>query len=327
MPSSVEELAADTESASEADVMLASAPHKRRASVGRRAALALAASLVVAAAGAIVSFARPAAVSTMEAALEVSADSASEMLPRMGCSNWEEMLIGEHLLVSSSERLCRSACEETPGCSAYNLEASGCTNKGSSTGKAANTCYVYAGTCKEQVNHCWDLYLQSNSTVPWSLHKERSGCQNWAFILLAQHSVRSMEQCAAKCTAEGAACKHFNYQVAGGLHGDRCRQGEDERGSCFLYREGCEVVPNACWDLYAYTSHRVTTTASPTTTGTPSVGASDYEDSALLAAAAERAASDDQAPAWAAVFRRALKRSASEDEAHELSRSSGGGSA
>jgi hypothetical protein len=185
---------------------------------------------------------------------------AATTVHRMGCSNWNELLIGEE--ANSSAVKCKALCSSTVGCHAYNVEeANSCPNKDGNEGKAKGTCYVFAKGCQEKQNNCWDLYKETNATNVDTMSKARTGCSNWASIKFKTFAGLSAQQCGAKC-AEEPSCKHYNIQVS---DNPAC-PGTASVGTCYLFNGDCQQKENDCWDLYDNLLFTTTTSAPQTTT-------------------------------------------------------------
>merc|ERR1719226_383983 len=115
--------------------------------------------------------------------ISYSGDESSELagsaqISRMGCSNWDRILLGSSSLPSPHE--CMTTCSSTPGCASFNYQPGVC---GTTEGVAPGTCYTYGEGCVEKANTCWDLYYMSLPTpATWQLSASRTGCANWESI-------------------------------------------------------------------------------------------------------------------------------------------------
>jgi hypothetical protein len=178
---------------------------------------------------------------------------------RKGCENWKDIELAR--IEKADNATCSALCAKTHGCTSYNLQVSDC-HPPEGAGKKG-TCAVFGGDCKEATNHCWDLHKVDNPDQAWKISAARQGCKNWEAILIkALHHV-SPEQCGFECSKE-YECKHFNIQVQDGTHLDgRCPAGGKAKGSCYLFKTGCNPVKNTCWDYYDSLVVHPSTTAAP----------------------------------------------------------------
>jgi hypothetical protein len=250
--------AVDTETASEVDSLVA--PPQPASGVRRRALLGVAGACAVVAAGAAATaFKAPAEAAASSASALVSASN-STLKHRMGCANWKQILITEE--ANSDATKCHKLCDSTAGCAAYNLEASSCANQGDNQGKAPNTCYIFAASCTEKKNDCWDLHEESApSGEDWKVYKSGMGCENWHELTLATLPDVNEHQCGLACSKD-PACKRFNIQTK---QQASC-PGTNKVGTCYLFKAGCTEKANECWDLYDNLAYTTTTAAPGTTT-------------------------------------------------------------
>lgn len=79
-------------------------------------------------------------------------DPVGPIKPRMGCSNWQDILISEHQFENEVE--CTNLCVKTKDCRYANYQPADCGNQG----KAAQTCYLFKEGCTGKANACWDLF-------------------------------------------------------------------------------------------------------------------------------------------------------------------------
>ncbi|CAK0833718.1 unnamed protein product [Prorocentrum cordatum] len=187
-----------------------------------------------------------------------------------GCSNWEDIQADETAHVES-RRDCSTRCVGANGCVAFNYrERDDCEGAPGSKG----ACVLLREGCKRVESPCFDLYPApgagaSSSQGNWAPEgappappttsvgassaadlapgrPERDvGCSNWMDIQAAvPTSVASQRECSEGCdSTEG--CVAFNY-----VERVDCEGAGGSRGSCALFREGCQKAHSPCFDFY-----------------------------------------------------------------------------
>lgn len=197
---------------------------------------------------------KPEAASSLVVSVSVAEDT--------GCANWQDILIGTETLTAESLEECQSLCAGFMGCVGFGFQKSECKE-----GVRRGACFLYSGMCLQEANSCWDYVEQTSSSVEevalpeesspsvssnagWSLSGSGQGCSNWASIKLQDFSGLNVEQCGAKCQ-DTPRCRTFNLETTTSCDGESAPTGV---GTCNLYRQGCEMKADGCWDLYEMSS-------------------------------------------------------------------------
>lgn len=81
--------------------------------------------------------------------------------PRMGCSNWASIQMGNGS-IEDSAGACGLKCESTPGCQGFGFQPGVCSGEERA---AQGACYLWKGPCQQEKNPCWDNYQQSVVTT------------------------------------------------------------------------------------------------------------------------------------------------------------------
>jgi len=87
----------------------------------------------------------------------------------------------------------------------------------------------------------------------------KTGCSNWKALHIQYEEGHTRASCDALCHSyQGpVVCEAYNHQP---LDNSECGAGGAVKGACYLYRNGCEVQTNSCWDYYTIERNAAGTT-------------------------------------------------------------------
>lgn len=182
-------------------------------------------------------FSRPGSASEWRGEVASKEELQGLLLPRKGCGNWMDVMLMDPLEGMDASS-CASKCANTSGCFWSNIGYQ-CADPSVKPG----ACFLFSVSCQIVDNNCWDLQAAPGPPGP-IMNTSRMGCSNWADIQIDLLSGKNMMECATIC-GNTPGCKQINFQP-GPCSGDQM-VGE---GACYLFKEGCVMKSNACWDLY-----------------------------------------------------------------------------